>query len=391
MSLGGTLLGGLSSAVSGLSSAISSADAESQRRKKKNTSTQDRDSMGPQERIAYDRARGQAGSTHGDQDAQRDAQESARESGYSWADNVGGGSTGGGSTGGGTTGGGTTGSTPGGQDLRGWAEGEGIDLDWDAGSGEAWEGRVTLDGREFGVGGIPGTTYEDGAHYVDDPDTLRSTLGVGGTDTPQLPDDFQMPPMLEMPQPEMPQYDMPDYSHMLEDILDQVQQGYLGPDEIMASEPYQALQGEVEDLMQKQMREGRADLAARGVLGEGSTPATRLYGDIAEQAGELSGEQMMQLLEQERGRKDQALSALMDAFGLAADQEQMAHRRHMDHQRHVLDQQRMPLEYFQTIAPYTMGTWGDRAQMIEFVVNNWGLPENDASEIVDDWLQEGGG
>ena len=148
-------------------------------------------------------------------------------------------------------------------------------------------------------------------------------------------------------------------------------------DNVMSSPVMQQMQQAVLGQMQQAMKSARADLAARGVLGEGSTPAAERIGQVAGHYGQQLGAlipQMMGTASQMQGAKTDALQNLI---GLLSGMDQQSWQR--------------GITEFQNYAPYYRFTAGQIAEMVQNLLNNYPgkfTPE-EANAVVNSWIQGG--
>lgn len=222
------------------------------------------------------------------------------------------------------------------------------DVGWDPEAHKA-----TVGGAQFQQGKIPGTAYDEKTwrHYVTDQSALDAAIrkqvpGFGqeqpkeSTETTQPPQDDPFSLDAQMTQ-------------NVQDILGQIR-GYTesppqSVDDIMAGEAYQGMKGAIDQQTEQAMRDVKAQLAASGVLGEGSTPAVERMGHVGHQASQQLGQLIPQLVQAAQGQRQAGLQELISGLGAQTSAEQQA----------VLQ----ALDTFSTMAPYQFLTEQQRQML----------------------------
>lgn len=91
--------------------------------------------------------------------------------------------------------------------LRDYMGQKGLPVDYDAATG-----KITLGGKQYATGAIPGTSYNptSGQHYVTDPNALNSALDITTPQQPQQPQQY----IVESPR-QQNEYDTTEYINQL--------------------------------------------------------------------------------------------------------------------------------------------------------------------------------
>lgn len=84
----------------------------------------------------------------------------------------------------------------------------------------------------------------------------------------------------------------------------------ISPEQIMQSPQFKSMQGAIQSQTDNAMKSAMADLAARGVLGSGSTPAATAVANVQADAGRQIGALIPQLVQQEQSARQQGLANL---------------------------------------------------------------------------------
>ncbi len=157
-------------------------------------------------------------------------------------------------------------------------------------------------------------------------------------------------------------------------------------EDIMNAPAMQQMQQAIQGQMDQQMKRARADLAARGMLGEGSTPAAERFGQVAQRAGQQLGSlipSMMGVQQQMYQGQNQALQNLVNLLsGLDAQ------KWHQDISRlqtmlpytqlTAAQQAQLPLTYFNTLMPWMGVTPAQQQNFITGILQSIGKVPGDA-------------
>jgi hypothetical protein len=119
--------------------------------------------------------------------------------------------------------------------------------------------------------------------------------------------------------------------------------------DVMDSDAYRDMSGAIDTQAEQAMRAGRADLAARGVLGAGSTPAAEKYAQIAGEQAALRGALVPQLMNASNSQYQQGFGNLLSMLGAQSGQEQTGFNN--------------LINMFNTLAPYQYLTEAQRQQL----------------------------
>jgi hypothetical protein len=167
------------------------------------------------------------------------------------------------------------------------------------------------------------------------------------------------------------------YDPQIQSLISQLSQSVQNMptvNDIMSAPAMQQMQQAIQSQMDQQMKRARADLAARGMLGEGSTPAAERFGQVAQQAGQQLGSlipSMMGVQQQMYQGQNTALQNLVNLLsGLDAQkwQQDISQLQTMlpYTQLTAAQQAQLPLDYFNTMMPW-MGV--TPAQQQNFIAN----------------------
>jgi hypothetical protein len=156
--------------------------------------------------------------------------------------------------------------------------------------------------------------------------------------------------------------------------------------DIMNAPAMQQMQQAIQGQMDQQMKRARADLAARGMLGEGSTPAAERFGQVAQQAGQQLGSlipAMMNTQQQMYQGQNQALQNLVNLLsGLDAQkwQQDITNLQTMlpYTQLTAAQQAQLPLDYFNTLMPWIAVTPAQQQNFITGILQSIGKVPGDA-------------
>jgi hypothetical protein len=141
---------------------------------------------------------------------------------------------------------------------------------------------------------------------------------------------------------------------------------------IMNSPAYQQMQQAIQAQQQQAMKSARADLAARGVLGEGSTPAVERMGQVAGHYGQQLGALVPSMLGTAQQMHGAKTSALQNLVGLLSGLDQQ------NWQRGITE--------FQTQAPYYRMTAGERANLAQWIINSFPQMSGYSPQEIEQWL-----
>lgn len=116
----------------------------------------------------------------------------------------------------------------------------------------------------------------------------------------------------------------------IQNILDQINSYVSSPsqtvDQIMEGDAYQGMKGAIDAQTADSMRGVKAQLAAAGVLGEGSTPAVERMGYVGEQASQALGALIPQLVTAAQGQRAAGLNELISRFNALSGAEGQAYQ-----------------------------------------------------------------
>lgn len=170
-------------------------------------------------------------------------------------------------------------------------------------------------------------------------------------------------------------------------IVAELQAPIIGESQRIAAQHAQDIKdiAQQEVLLEKHFHDKMYELTERrGLIESEKREEIRRYDDaMVRQDWQMAAEAQSTLvqLEQQANQFDQTMALEQAKF-----QEQISQFEHqMDRSVYEFDQQ-MALKEFQAQAPYYMGTYGERSALIQFYSQQWGLPEGETSEIVDEWL-----
>ena len=158
--------------------------------------------------------------------------------------------------------------------------------------------------------------------------------------------------------------------------------------DIMNAPAMQQMQQAIQSQMDQQMKRARADLAARGMLGEGSTPAAERFGQVAQQAGQQLGSlipSMMGVQQQMYQGQNTALQNLVNLLsGLDAQKWQQDISRLQTMlpytQLTAAQQAQLPLDYFNTMMPWMGVTPAQQQNFIVGVLQSMGRTPGDFTQ-----------
>lgn len=126
------------------------------------------------------------------------------------------------------------------------------------------------------------------------------------------------------------QYELsPEVKGILDQINSYMSTNPVTIDNVMASDAYLDMSGAIDMRTEQAQRGGRADLAARGVLGEGSTPAAEKFAQIAGEQAMAQAGLIPQLMNTAQAQYQSGFQNLMSQLAAQAGQEGMAHDRIM--------------------------------------------------------------
>lgn len=166
--------------------------------------------------------------------------------------------------------------------------------------------------------------------------------------------------------------------------------------DIMNAPAMQQMQQAIQGQMDQQMKRARADLAARGMLGEGSTPAAERFGQVAQQAGQQLGSlipSMMNTQQQMYQGQNQALQNLVNMLsGLDAQkwQQDITNLQTMlpYTQLTAAQQAQLPLDYFNTLMPWMGVTPAQQQNFITGILQAMGVTPENAAQLTQADLDE---
>ena len=144
---------------------------------------------------------------------------------------------------------------------------------------------------------------------------------------------------------------------LLQQIQNYVNKPQMTPEQVMQGEMYQGLKGAVDQQAAERMRNVKAQLAASGVLGEGSTPAVERMGEVEQQTTQQLGSLLPQLMQQAQYQRQSGLNELLSGLGAHSGAETDALNRALGvygavmPYTHLTEYQRqsMPLQWGQTM------------------------------------------
>lgn len=202
-----------------------------------------------------------------------------------------------------------------------------------------------------------------------------------------------------IPQPRQqqyqPQYQQPQviyqtkYDPQIQSLISQLTQSVQNMptvNDIMNAPAMRQMQQAIQGQMDQQMKRARADLAARGMLGEGSTPAAERFGQVAQQAGQQLGSlipAMMSIQQQMYQGQNQSLQNLVNLLsGLDAQkwQQDITNLQTMlpYTQLTAAQQAQLPLDYFNTLMPWMGVTPAQQQNFITGILQAIGKVPGDA-------------
>lgn len=179
------------------------------------------------------------------------------------------------------------------------------------------------------------------------------------------------------------------YDPQIQSLINQLTQSVQNMptvNDIMNAPAMQQMQQAIQSQMDQQMKRARADLAARGMLGEGSTPAAERFGQVAQQAGQQLGSlipAMMGTQQQMYQGQNQALQNLVNLLsGLDAQkwQQDITNLQTMlpYTQLTAAQQAQLPLDYFNTLMPWMGVTPAQQQSFITGILQSIGKVPGDA-------------
>lgn len=116
----------------------------------------------------------------------------------------------------------------------------------------------------------------------------------------------------------------PEIKAILDKIKDYISDNPVTIDNVMGSDAYRQMSGAIDTQTELAQRGGRADLAARGVLGEGSTPAAEKYAQIAGEQAQMQAGLIPQLMSTAVNQYQTGLGNLFNQLSAQAGQEGVA-------------------------------------------------------------------
>ena len=166
--------------------------------------------------------------------------------------------------------------------------------------------------------------------------------------------------------------------------------------DIMNAPAMQQMQQAIQSQTDQQMKRARADLAARGMLGEGSTPAAERFGQVAQQAGQQLGSlipSMMNTQQQMYQGQNQALQNLVNMLsGLDAQkwQQDITNLQTMlpYTQLTAAQQAQLPLDYFNTMMPWMGVTPAQQQNFITGILQAMGVTSENVAQLTQADLDE---
>lgn len=144
----------------------------------------------------------------------------------------------------------------------------------------------------------------------------------------------QQQPKLQQPQQQAPQQApvniQSSISPQIQSILSQIE-SYTNrppqtPEEIMQGETYKGMKGAIDTQTADAMRSVKAQLAAAGVLGEGSTPAVERMGHVEQQASQALGALIPQLVQASQAQRSAGLQELLSMLSAQSGAEGQAYQ-----------------------------------------------------------------
>ena len=145
---------------------------------------------------------------------------------------------------------------------------------------------------------------------------------------------------------------------------------------IMNSPAFQQMQQAIQGQMDQSMKGARADLAARGVLGQGSTPAADRIGQVAGHYGQQLGSLVPSMMGTAQQMHQGNVSSLQGLVNLLSGLDQQ------DWQRGITEAQ--------TMLPYTRLTAGQKAELANTLIMNVPALRGYSPEQVMEWLDSSG-
>jgi len=191
------------------------------------------------------------------------------------------------------------------------------------------------------------------------------------------------------------------YDTQVQNLIGQLQNAIANQptvDDLMGSDAMQQMLAAIQGQTDQQMKQARADLASRGVLGEGSTPAAERYGQVAQQASQQIGSLIPSMLSTATQMNQGNVSSLQNLVNLLSGLDQQQYQNSVTDAQMLqnvintlsgLSQQdwQRGITEFQATAPYYRLTAAQEAALTQWVTENFPALKDVTTEELMAWLE----